>query len=237
MLLVEGGEADLPRAFADERFDAEVSLVYDVAADGSATVRGKFSNAGPDGVMALGQVREATAQQRQGFALGQAGQFARGADITRAGVVLDGSEGPGLVVTFEGDAPRFAVPAAGGPALNATLPFLPLQLTQRFGPVERRWPLEVRSPFRLKVSVTLRLAPGLAVEAGPAAITEDRDGFLVGLDVERSGGADGSPTEVVYVQRLEQTALVLQPEEMQPFLERMADLEDEFGRPLRLVPR
>jgi len=237
LLVEDGAEANLPRAYVDDRFDAEVTLTYEVAADGSATVRGKFANAGPDGVMALGQVREATAQQRQGFALGQAGQFARGADITRAGVVLDGSEGPGLVVTFEGDVPRFAVPAAGGGALDATLPFLPLQLTQRFGPVERRWPLEIRSPFRLRVSVTLRVAPELEVGAGPAAVTEERDGFLVGLDVERSGGADGAPTELVYVQRLEQTALVLAPEEMQPFLERMADLEDEFGRPLRLTPR
>ena len=97
-------EEVLPRRYLDERWDADITLEYEVGPDGAARVRGRFQNAGPEGVMALGQVRQATAQQRDAFALSQAATLAPGSDVERAEVVLDDSRGPGIVVEFEGDA-------------------------------------------------------------------------------------------------------------------------------------
>ncbi|MEL6905794.1 MAG: hypothetical protein AAFP22_10330, partial [Planctomycetota bacterium] len=121
----EGGvrEEFLPRRYLDERWDADITLEYAVGVDGAARVRGRFQNAGPEGVMALGQVRQATAQQRDAFALSQAATLAPGIDVERAEVVLDGSRGPGIVVEFEGVRPAFAAPADDG-TRRAALPFL-----------------------------------------------------------------------------------------------------------------
>ncbi|QDV09422.1 hypothetical protein Poly30_49800 [Planctomycetes bacterium Poly30] len=220
----------LPRTQAGEHWNLNLQVTYAVQPDGSAEVSGRLDDASPRGMVLIKQIREATAQQREGFAKGQAANFSPGVDLAEARVVLDGSEGEGMVLLFHGTAREFAV--ARGPEYVAAVPFVPLQLDKAFGPADRRWPMALRQPVRVRARI--RIEPGDGWQLGEAApdAGEIREGFEVVLDVtdEPSGSR-------LYEQRFEQRGMVLAPEEVPGFLARMGEVEQEFKRPLRLMKK
>lgn len=221
----------LPRDFVDEVLDAEIELRIDlVPADGGApTLEGSFRSVTVAGMIGVGQLREATAQQRQGFARSQAANFAPGADIESAEVVLDGSAGPGLVVRFSGRWPGLLVDAGDG-VKGARIPFVPLQLGARFGAAERRWPLALRSSTRLRATVEFDLGGAWSVVSGPSEAAYEREGLTVAL-----GRAEEGET-LRFEQTLTQGGAWFEPSEMSAFLKEMTALDGEFERPLRLAP-
>ncbi len=221
-------EEALPRTQAGEHWNLNVSMTYSVQPDGSALVEGRMADPSPQGMMLIKQIREATAEQRDGFAKSQAARFAAGVDLAEARVVLDGSEGEGMVLLFRGVAKDFAI--ARGEEHVAAIPFIPLQLDKSFGPTERRWPLAVRQGVRVRARV--RIVPGEAwtlLEAAPSVI-EERQGFEVALEVTHEDGGSR-----LYEQRYQLRGMLLEPEEIPGFLARMGEIEAEYRRPLRLV--
>lgn len=217
----------LPTDFVEGAWNADVSLEYALDPDGSARVSGSYVDRSPRGEMLIEQIRQATAEQRDGYALQQASSLAPGVDIDDAGVVLDGSRGPGVVVEFDGTLPGFA--AKRGGRYVATVPFLPLQLAERFGPAQREWPLALRESIRLRVEVTVELGGAWKLEGGPEEISEDRIGFEATLRV------DESPDDaVVYTQRYIQRGAVIAAADVPGFLSRLAEIESEFERAMVL---
>lgn len=223
-------EEFLPRTQAGGFWNLDLSLIYAVQPDGSALVSGRMSDPSPQGQTLIKRIREATAEQREGFAKSQAANFTPGVDLTETRIVLDGSEGPGLQLLFSGTAVRFANARDDGYA--AAIPFVPLQLDKSFGPAERRWPIAMRSTARVRA--TIQVQPGEAWELSPAApsAAEQREGLNVGLEV-----ADEPSGTRTYRQYFEQRGLMLQPEDVPAFLVRMGELEQEFRRPLLLQKR
>lgn len=213
---------------AEAAWDVDIELSYDIQGDGSARVSGKVTDASPGGIASMRRVREATVEQREGLARNQAAGIARGVDVAAARVILDGSEGDGVVVTFEGQVDQ-ALEVRDGERLFR-LPFLPLQLGQRFGPSARTWPLALRSPARLRCTVNVRWPDGLELDGGPTEVQEVRDGFEVSLRATR--GPDRSASfQQVYVQR----GAVISPEEIPAFVGLMGRLQAEFVRPLQFA--
>ncbi len=220
-------EETLPRTQAGEFWNLDLSLTYTLQPDGSASVTGRMSDPSPQGQTLIKRVREATAEQRDGFAKSQAANFTPGVDLAEARVVLDGSEGPGMQLLFSGTAVRFANQRDGGFA--AAIPFVPLQLDKSFGPAERRWPIAMRSAARVRATIRIEPGEGWSLEPAAPAALEERTGFSVGLDV-----TDDPSGARVYRQQFEQRGLLLQPEEVPAFLVRMGEIEQEFRRPLML---
>lgn len=215
----------LPRR--DDAWDLEVELVYRIAPDGSAEVMGRTIEGSPQGFVMARRIAEATDEQRRGYALSVASRFAPGADIAAAEVVVDGSEGPGVVVLFEGALPGFLQPR--GEESVAFLPFVPLQLSQRFGPAERKWPLALRQSVRLRARIEVQHGAEWEVVDGPRPGVEGREGLTVSLAVD-----DADPAVTKLTQTFVQQGAVVEPDDMPGFLEAMARLQAEFQRPLQL---
>lgn len=213
---------------AQPAWDVDIELTYRIQADGSALVDGKVADASPGGIVSMRRVKEATMEQREGLARNQAAGIARGVDVADARVILDGSQGDGVVVTFEGAVDQ-ALEARAGERLFR-LPFLPLKLGQRFGPAARTWPLALRSPARLRCTVTVRWPEGLEFTGGPAEVQDVREGFEVYL--KGTQGPDRSASfQQIYIQR----GAVISAEEVPVFVGAMARLEAEFIRPLQFA--
>ena len=108
------------------------------------------------------------------------------------------------------------------------LPFLPLQLGQRFGPAARRWPLALRSPARLRCELSVSWPEGLTLVGAPEGVEEKRAGIRAAL-------VPGEKTErsIRFQQFYEQRGAVIPPAEMPAFVAAMGRLEAEFVRPLR----
>ena len=215
----------LPRR--DDAWDLEVELVYRIAPDGSAEVMGRTIEGSPQGFVMARRIAEATDEQRSGYALSVASRFAPGADIAGAEVVVDGSEGPGVVVIFEGALPGFLQPR--GQESVAFLPFVPLQLSQRFGPAERKWPLALRQSVRLRARIEVQHGAEWEVVDGPRPGVEGREGLTVSLAVD-----DADPAVTKLTQTFVQQGAIVEPEDMPAFLEAMSRLQAEFLRPLQL---
>jgi len=210
----------------EPRWDADIELSYAIQEDGSATVTGKITDRSPGGLVSIRRIREATVEQRDGLARNQAAGIARGVDIVDARVILDGSEGDGVVVTFEGRATG-ALQAQGGERFFR-LPFLPLQLGQRFGPAARLWPLTLRSPARLSCRLDVEWPENLQLAGAPAEVSEVRDGFEVHLKKSLDAGRSASFLQT-YIQR----GAVIPAAEVPAFVAKMGRMEAEFMRPLR----
>lgn len=223
----EARKGALPRKFMEDVWNADVELTYRLDGDGNAEVTGAYVDTRPSAEVLLRQIREATAEQRDGFALQQSANLAPGVDLREAGVVLDGSAGPGVVIQFSGSLPRFAQ-ARGGKHV-VSVPFLPLQLTERFGVAERSWPLALRASYRLRVRITVELGDLWSIESGPKAVSEEREGLSVVLGVDQS-----EPGKVIFEERFVQRGAFVEPGDMPAFLTKMAELDAEFGRALRL---
>ena len=219
----------LPTGFVEGSWNADVALEYVLDTEGDAQVKGSYIDRSPRGEMLIEQIRQATAEQRDGYALQQASSLAPGVDVENAGVVLDGSRGPGVVVEFSGTLPGFAAKRGGRHV--ATVPFLPLQLTERFGPAQREWPLALRESIRLRVAVTVGLGDAWTLASGPEGGSEQRPGFEATLLVDESG--EGA---VVYTQKFIQRGAVIAANEVPAFLSRLAEIESEFGRAMVLEP-
>lgn len=215
----------LPRR--DDAWDLEVELVYRIAPDGSAEVMGRTIEGSPQGFVMARRIAEATDEQRSGYALSVASRFAPGADIAGAEVVVDGSEGPGVVVIFEGALPGFLQPR--GQESVAFLPFVPLQLSQRFGPAERKWPLALRQSVRLRAGIEVQHGAEWEVVDGPRPGVEGREGLTVSLAVD-----DSDPAVTKLTQTFVQQGAIVESEDMPAFLEAMSRLQAEFQRPLQL---
>ena len=215
----------LPRR--DDAWDLEVELTYRIAPDGSAEVMGRTTEGSPQGFVMARRIAEATDEQRRGYALSVASRFAPGADISAAEVVVDGSEGPGVVVLFEGALPGFLQPR--GQESVAFLPFVPLQLSQRFGPAERKWPLALRQSVRLRARIEVQHGTEWEVVDGPRPGAEGREGLTVSLAVDRD-----DPAVTRLTQTFVQQGAVVEPADMPAFLEAMSRLQGEFQRPLQL---
>ncbi|MEM8709364.1 MAG: hypothetical protein AAGG01_00315 [Planctomycetota bacterium] len=220
-------EEAVPRTQADNHWNLNLSLNYAVRPDGSAGVAGRLTDASPGGMVLIEQIRQATAQQRDSFAKSQAAQFAPGVDLSEARIVLDGSEGPGMVLLFGGVAKDFA--NARGEEHVAAIPFVPLQLDRAFGPAERRWPLVMRQVTRLRVRI--HVDPGedweLLDENGETLVQKHM--LEVGLSVEQDH-TGGRTFEQLFIQR----GLRLRSDELPEFLGQMGKMEQAFRRPLRL---
>jgi tetratricopeptide (TPR) repeat protein len=228
-----GGQArveTLPRTHAGEHWNLNLQLTYAIQADGSALVSGRTVDPSPQGMMLIKQIREATAEQREGFAKSQAARFTPGVDLEEARVVLDGSEGEGMVLVFRGKAKEFAMPR--GNEFVAAIPFIPLQLDRSFGPAERRWPLALRQPVRVRARIRIEPGDGWTLGEMAPSGAEKLEGFEVALEINDDASGVRS-----YEQRFQQRGLVLAPDEVPGFLVRMGELEQEFRRPLRLMKR
>jgi hypothetical protein len=202
-------------------------LTFTLDAEGNATVSGRLIDSTPEGQVNARRLREATAEQRDGIARGQAASIAPGVDIRNAGLILDGSDGEGLILRLEGSFPAFVRESRGG--FEARVPFLPLGLATRFGPAERHWPLALRQAYRLRVTIEIDTGGHWKIVGSPAPLAEVREGFAAELAVD-----DSSDQVRVFTQRLEQRGLLLAAEDVPAFLARLGELEKELARPLRL---
>ena len=220
-------EGTLPSDGVAGTWNADVTLRYALDEDGNATVTGRYVDATPRAEVLLRRIKEATAEQRDGFALQQAGGLAPGVNLSEAAVVLDGSEGPGVVIHFAGDSPRFA--SQRGEAWVAPVPFLDLQLTERFGPADRSWPLALRESIRLRVGITIDVGEAWSIVSAPSAVSDLRPGLEVTLDVDES-----QPGVLTFGQRYIQRGAIVPAAEVPSFLEAMAKVSAELDRALRL---
>jgi len=215
----------LPRHQLASAWDADVDVEYTLAEDGGARVQGTFSVTTAQGDTLRRQLREAPAERREAFARQRVGAVVRGLDVATAEFLLD-DPAPGLKLAFTGALPRCAVPR--GAEWQADPPYLPLGLDTGFGAAERRWPLAVRAPLRVRVRATVVYDPQWAFLGGPLPVDEGRPGqrFRLALDSSTEG-------RLVLEQEYTQRGMWVPPGEMGAFSTRMGELEAELRRPLR----
>ncbi|MDA1267084.1 MAG: hypothetical protein O2816_18540, partial [Planctomycetota bacterium] len=227
LVLAEDGARvePLPRQQLDDSWDLDLSVAYDVAANGDASVSGTIRITAANGAVMREELSQVSAVQRGGAARQIAGQVVPGLNLAGFDFPDLGTRGAPFMMTFTGSVPQFAREQAG--RFRAGLPIRPTGLATGLGAADRRWPLALRFSQRQRLEVTVR-GEGWRVTDGPRPFEEQRDGFVHTL--ETGDDAGGWRALRIFIIR----GPVLAPDEVAGFLTREAELERETTRALEL---
>jgi len=185
---VKGGESiQMPDDSRRERPGVEIDLEVDVAADGSAMVRGQLGYLAGLGFAVKEQLEEAPEIHHRSIVENVAADVLPGISVEQGSISgLKGDER--IAFHFEGSVERFLDPEGGRP-----LPLQPLELSRGFAiEGQRTLPFLQGSVSEEITTIALRTTDGFVLRDPPEGLRESFEGYEYSLSCEEIGDGQWS---------------------------------------------